>query len=124
MYFDLASQKNITQIYLYLILDLILNFKITSNNDYYITLTGALVVGSPSTLAGNYSVQVRAANGPFFVHQFVVETDGDPRKVGEFRMLYAPEDVEYAQGRTQPFTLHAGDGQGLLLSGYCEISNF
>lgn len=74
-----------------------------------------MVVGNPLFLAGNYTVQVKASNGPSFFHHFVVETDEDPRKIGEFRMLYAPEDVEYVQGRAHPFTLHAGDLQGLLV---------
>lgn len=85
--------------------------KITSDSNYYITLSGSLVVGRPQSLAGNYTVQVKATNGPMFYHNFLVETDGDPRKIADFKMLYSPRDLTYVHGRAHSFSLHSRETQ-------------
>ncbi|KAI6239655.1 Protein sidekick-like protein [Aphelenchoides fujianensis] len=84
--------------------------EITSNTDYYITLQGALVVGNPAVKAGNYSVQVRAANSPTFTHRFDVRTTGDSGPTTtEFRVLHPPLDLVHVEGRERPFSLQSAD---------------
>lgn len=87
----------------------------TSDDAYYMTLDGTLVVGAPTSggVEGNYTVTVRSANGSPHSHTFDVRTSdinggGSEPAIDEFRILAPPVDALHVLGRQRPFRVAAG----------------